>query len=145
MKWVLNLWPPFLFSGIRIVYLSSDFREAKVELRMRPWNKNAVGAHFGGSLYSMTDPFYMLMLMPQLGDQYYVWDKKAEIEYVKPGKGVVFAEFHINEAMVDDIITHTAGGEKYLPEYSVLVKDKDGELVARLNRQLYVRKKKRHR
>lgn len=145
MKWVLNLWPPFLFSGIRIVYLSSDFREAKVELRMRPWNKNAVGAHFGGSLYSMTDPFYMLMLMPQLGDQYYVWDKKAEIEYVKPGKGVVFAEFHINEAMVDDIIVNTAGGEKYLPEYSVLVKDKDGDLVARLNRQLYVRKKKRHR
>ncbi|WP_229816913.1 DUF4442 domain-containing protein [Thalassotalea profundi] len=145
MKLLLNIWPPFLFCGIRIVYLSADFREAKVELRMRPWNKNAFGAHFGGSLYAMTDPFYVLMLMPQLGDQYYVWDKSADIDYIKPGKGVVYAEFHINEAMVDDIINNTASGEKYLPEYSVVVKDKQGDVVAQLNRTLYVRKKKRHR
>ncbi|GHE77258.1 hypothetical protein GCM10011501_00910 [Thalassotalea profundi] len=112
---------------------------------MRPWNKNAFGAHFGGSLYAMTDPFYVLMLMPQLGDQYYVWDKSADIDYIKPGKGVVYAEFHINEAMVDDIINNTASGEKYLPEYSVVVKDKQGDVVAQLNRTLYVRKKKRHR
>ncbi|WP_448564228.1 DUF4442 domain-containing protein [Thalassotalea ganghwensis] len=145
MKWLLNIWPPFLFTGIRVVYISKDFREAKVELRMRPWNKNAVGAHFGGSLYAMTDPFYMLLILQQLGNRYFVWDKKADIDYIKPGKGVVSAEFHISEALINDIIHHTADGDKYLPEYPVYVHDSKGELVAKLNRQLYIRKKPKHR
>ena len=145
MKWLLNLWPPFFFTGIRVVYISKDFREAKVELRMRPWNKNAVGAHFGGSLYAMTDPFYMLLILQQLGSRYYVWDKKADIDYIKPGKGVVTAEFHISEELINDIIHQTADGDKYLPEYPVNVYDSQGELVAKLNRQMYIRKKRQHR
>ena len=145
MKLLLNIWPPFLFCGIRIVNLSADFREATVELRMRPWNRNAFGTHFGGSLFSMTDPFYALMLSALLGDQYYVWDKRADIDYVSPGKRIVSAKFIITDAMLNDIIENTATGEKYLPEYPVVVKDDKGDIVANLNRQLYVRKKKRHR
>ena len=37
-------------------------------------NQNYVGSHFGGGLFSMTDPFYMLMLMNVLGSEYLVWD-----------------------------------------------------------------------
>ena len=36
----LNLWPPFLFAGIHVTEVTPDYRYVRVELRMRPWNKN---------------------------------------------------------------------------------------------------------
>ena len=57
LRWIFNLWPPFAASGIHVTHLSKDWRHARVELRMRPWNRNYVGTHFGGSLFAMTDPF----------------------------------------------------------------------------------------
>ncbi len=142
MKFLLNIWPPFLFTGIRIVDISADFRKAKVRLKLSIFNKNAMGVHFGGSLYAMTDPFYMLMIMSRLGQDYIVWDKSADIDYIKPGKGIVTAEFLITEALIADILTNTAQGQKYLPEIPVYVKDAQGEVVAKLNRTLYIRRKK---
>ena len=144
-KLILNIWPPFLLTGIHITYLSSDFRQAKVEMRMRWWNKNFVGSHFGGSIFAMTDPFYMLLLMANLGDKYLVWDKFADIDYIKPGYGTLTAEFEITDDIITDIKRNTASGEKYLPIYVVRVKDKHSDTVALLNRTLYIRKKKKHR
>jgi acyl-coenzyme A thioesterase PaaI-like protein len=142
MKLLLNIWPPFLFTGIRVLEVSDDFRKAKVRLKLSMFNKNAVGVHFGGSLYAMTDPFCMLLVMSRLGKDYVVWDKSADIDYIKPGKGTVTAEFIITDAFIEDILSHTAQGEKYLPEIPVYVKDAQGELVAKLNRTLYIRRKK---
>jgi len=141
-RFVMNGWPPLFFSGIRIKHMSADFKTARVELKLRPWNKNAVGTHFGGSLFAMTDPFCMLMLMAQLGDKYVVWDKSAEIEFIKPGKGTVSADFAISQSLIDDIITNTANGEKYLPQIPQFIKDEQGNIVAKLNRTLYIRRKK---
>ncbi|TWX73505.1 DUF4442 domain-containing protein [Colwellia sp. C1TZA3] len=142
MKLLLNIWPPFLFTGIRVVDVSEDFRKAKVRLKLNIFNQNAVGVHFGGSLYAMTDPFCMLLVMARLGKDYIVWDKSADIDYIKPGKGTVTAEFIITDALIADILTQTAQGEKYLPEIPVYVKDAQGEIVAKLNRKLYIRRKK---
>jgi acyl-coenzyme A thioesterase PaaI-like protein len=138
----LNIWPPLFFAGIRIKHISADFKTARVELTLRPWNKNAVGTHFGGSLFAMTDPFCMLMILVQLGDDYVVWDKAADIDFIKPGKGKVIAEFSINQNLIDEIIVNTANGAKYLPQIPVYVKDEQGDIVAKLNRTLYIRKKK---
>ena len=142
MKLLLNIWPPFFFTGIRIVNISDDFRTAKVRLKLSIFNQNAVGVHFGGSLYAMTDPFCMLMIMSRLGKDYIVWDKSADIDYIKPGKGTVTAEFVITDALITDILANTAQGEKYLPVIPVYVKDEQGEIVAKLNRTLYIRKKR---
>ena len=139
---IMNIWPPLFFAGIRITALSSDFKTARVKLTLRPWNKNAVGSHFGGSLFSMTDPFYMLMILAQLGDDYVVWDKAADIDFIKPGKGKVIADFSINQQLIDDIIAKTANGDKYLPQIPVYIKDEEGGIVATLNRTLYIRRKK---
>ena len=46
----LNIWPPFAFTGVRVVHLSDDFREARVRLGFNPLNRNYVGTQFGGSL-----------------------------------------------------------------------------------------------
>ena len=105
----LLLYGPFLGAGVRVEELSADFRRVRVSMGMHWYNRNYVGTHFGGSLYSMTDPFYMLMLMNNLGRDYVVWDKSASIDFVRPGKGRVFAEFELTEAMLDEVKAATAG------------------------------------
>ena len=75
-RWI-NLWPPFLGAGIRVKRIAPDMKAVDVEMKLRWWNANYVGTHFGGSLFAMTDAFYMLMLMANLGGDYIVWDKAA--------------------------------------------------------------------
>ena len=138
----MNLWPPFLFAGIHITRISDDWRSARAELRMRPWNRNYVGTHFGGSLFAMTDPFWMILVKECLGRDYIVWDKAAQIEFVKPGKGTVVATFDLDEATVDEIRAATAGGDKHLRWFETDVIDSDGDVVARVRKQIYARRKR---
>lgn len=145
LRFGLNLYPPYLGAGVSVQYISADCRQARVKMALRWYNRNFVGTQFGGSLYSMVDPFYMLLLMPLLGDEYLVWDKAASIEFVSPGKGPVFAEFRIDDALLADIRASTASGEKYLPQLSVEVHDAQGQLVAKVHKTLYVRLKPRAR
>jgi len=142
----MGWWPPFLGAGIRVVHLADDFRDAVVEMKFGRLNRNFVGTHFGGSLYSMTDPFLAIMLMHILGDRYLVWDKSGSIEYVAPGRGAVQARFALPEERITEIRTQAAGGEKVLPEFQVEVRHVgDGSLVALVRKTLYVRLKPGHR
>jgi acyl-coenzyme A thioesterase PaaI-like protein len=143
LRWILNLWPPFAAAGIRVTRLSDDWRHARVELRMRPWNRNYVGTHFGGSLFAMTDPFWMLMTLQSLGREYIVWDRAGAIEFVKPGRGTVAAEFRLDAEVLDAMRAATAGGERHLHWFETDVVDAGGEVVARVRKQLYVRRKRR--
>lgn len=142
---LMNGWPPFLGAGIRVQRIAPDWREIDVRMRLRWYNRNYVRSHFGGSLYAMTDPFYMLMLMHNLGRDYIVWDKSAAVEYMAPGKGTVWAHFRLSEDMLDDIRRHTADGDKYLPEFSIDVVGETDEVIARVRRTIYVRLKPRLR
>jgi len=141
----MGWWPPFLGAGIRVKSLADDFRDAVVELRLGWFNRNYVGTHFGGSLYAMCDPYYMIMLMHNLGSDYLVWDKEGRIEYVAPGRGTVRAYFVLTEARIAEIRAQAAGGESVLPEFEVDVKDGSGAVVARVHKTVYVRLKTRHR
>ena len=108
---------------------------------MRPWTRNYVGTHFGGSLFAMTDPFWMILAKECLGNDYIVWDKAAEIEFVKPGKGTVHARFKVEDHVLDEIRAATANGDKHLRWLPVEVIDRHGDVVARVRKQIYVRRK----
>ena len=143
LRRILNLWPPYLFAGVRVRAIGEDWRSAEVELRAHWWNRNYVGTHFGGSLFSMTDPFWMLLALHALGRDYIVWDKAGEIVFRKPGRGTVRARFALDDAVLDEIRAATAGGEKCLRWFDTDVIDAGGEVVARTRKQLYVRRKQR--
>ena len=134
---LLNLWPPLLGAGIRVVRMDPALREIDVEMRMRKWNRNYVGAHFGGSLFAMTDPFYMLMVMENLGKGFVVWDKAASIRYRRPGKGTVRARFRLEDTKLDEIRSALARDGHTEPRFSVAVTDEAGEVVAEVERVLY--------
>ena len=137
----VNLWPPFLFSGIRCESIGDDWRSARVRLKLRWYNRNYVGTHFGGSLFAMTDPFWMLLTMRSLGRDYYVWDQAGEIRFLKPGRGTVRASFDLGEDMLEAMRAATAGGAKYLHWFDTEVVDEAGDVVAAVRKQVYVRRK----
>lgn len=141
LRRVMNLWPPFLFNAIRVQEVAADWRSARVVLRKRWYNSNYVGTHFGGNLFAMTDPFWMLLLIQLLGRDYFVWDKAAEIEFVAPGRSDVFTTFTIDDAMLETIRAATRNGDKYLHWFDNEVRGTDGELVARVRKQVYFRRK----
>ena len=140
LRWLFRFWPPFLASGIRVVHLADDWSRARVELRERWYNRNYVGTHFGGSLFAMTDPFWMILLIRRLGPGYRVWDRAADIEFVKPGRGTVVAEFVLEQAVLDEVRAATAGGDKLLRWFETVVTDAQGEVVAKVRKQVYVRR-----
>jgi acyl-coenzyme A thioesterase PaaI-like protein len=140
-RWLLNVYPPYLGAGVRVRHLSEDYRDIVVEMPLTFLNRNYVGTHFGGSLYSMVDPFYMLMLIKNLGPDYIVWDKAASIDFVKPGRGTVRARFHLDEETLRDIRRKVAERGKVLPTFTVEVVDESGDVVARIEKVLYIRKK----
>lgn len=141
MRWVMNLWPPFLGAGIRVKRLDPDWKALDVEMKLRFWNSNFVGTHYGGSLYSMTDPFYMLMLIANLGGAYIVWDKSASIRFRKPGKGTMFASFRLSDEQIDGIRESLKEQDKIEPTFVVQVKDGSGEVIAEIQKVLHVRRK----
>jgi hypothetical protein len=139
-RWV-NIYPPYLGAGVRATRISDDFRSVEVEMPLRFYNRNYVGTHFGGSLYAMVDPFYMLMLINILGPDYIVWDKAATIRFKKPGKGVMKASFHLSEEQIAEIRAAADTQPKVEPQFQVVIKDAEGNVVAEVDKLLYVRKK----
>lgn len=137
----INLWPPFLFAGIKVLAVGDDYRSAKVRLRLRRTNRNWVGTHFGGSIFAMTDPFWMLLVMQNLGPEYYVWDSAAEIDFVSPGRGDITAGFVLSDERLAEIRELTADGKKALVWFDTEVLAADGSVVARVRKQVYVRPK----
>jgi hypothetical protein len=137
----MNLWPPFLGAGITVEKISKDFRHAKVRLKHGLLNRNIVGVHFGGSLFAMTDPFFMMMVSHNIGKGYIVWDQAAKIDFLKPGKGPVHASFELTQEQIDDIIRAAESGDKVLKEFVADVQDQQEDVVARITKTLYIRKK----
>lgn len=142
MRRLMRAWPPYAAAGIRTVEIADDWSRCVMELRLRPWTANFVGTQFGGSMFSMTDPWWMILMMRRLGPGYVVWDKAAEIEFVTPGRGDVRATFELTDEMVAQVRAAADRAEKVLQWYPVDIVGRDGTVVARVRKQLYVRAKR---
>jgi acyl-coenzyme A thioesterase PaaI-like protein len=138
---LVNLYGPYLGAGIHVTRVAPDFHVIDVEMRSRPWNRNYVGTHFGGSLFAMADPFYMIMLIELLGPGYAVWDKAGSIRFRKPGRGTVRARFDIPPARVAEIREAADRDGKIEPVFRVEILDRAGEVVAEVEKLLSVRRK----
>ena len=141
LKFALNWYPPYLGAGVRVDRVSDDWLELDVSMKLRWYNRNAVGTHFGGSLYTMVDPHFMLLLIGAIGKDYIVWDQAAQIRFRKPGKGRVHAKIRLTKADMQRIHEQTQGGQTYRPEFDLLVQDESGDTVAEVHKILYIKRK----
>jgi acyl-coenzyme A thioesterase PaaI-like protein len=138
----LNLWPPLAGAGIRVRSIAPDFREFVIEMPLRRYNRNSFGTHFGGSLYAMTDPFFVLMLCRNLGPDYVVWDRSACIDYIAAGRSRVRAVLRLRDEDLRSIRSMTANGSKHLHLFHADVVDAEDLLVARIEKLVYVRRRR---
>ncbi|MEM1203455.1 MAG: DUF4442 domain-containing protein [Acidobacteriota bacterium] len=137
----LNTYPPFLGAGIRVVRFAPDLTCFDVRMKLRWWNRNVIGTHFGGSLYMMCDPFYVLILIAALGEDHVVWDKAARIRFWRPGRGTVYARFHVPPEEIAEIRRLAAEQDKVEPTYVARVVDDRGKIVAQVEKELHVRRR----
>ncbi len=140
MRRLFNVWPPFRSMGIRVADIAPDFRRVRVQLRTKLLNRNWVGTHFGGSMFAMADPFYMIMMMRNLGRDYVVWDKAASVRFLKPGRGTLEAEFSLTEEQVSLARQVADAGGRHEPTLAVELKDREGDVVARVEKTLHIRR-----
>ena len=137
----INYYGPFLGAGVKLKELTKDYRYARVTMPLTFYNKNYMGTQFGGSLYAMVDPWYMLMLIKNLGKEYIVWDKGANIRFKKPGRGTVSAEFKLTQDIIDEIKAHVEQHTKMDYTFKVEIKDEEGNLICEVDKVVYIRKK----
>ncbi|MCB0506802.1 MAG: DUF4442 domain-containing protein [Chitinophagales bacterium] len=139
---LIRFYPTYVGAGISVKSFNDDFTQVTVQMKMHWYNRNAVGTHFGGSLYSMCDPFYMFILMEHLGRDYIVWDKSASIDFVKAEKGTVYATFEIPFERIDEIKADADKKGKGLYTFNTNIVNEHGEIVANVEKVVYVRSKK---
>jgi acyl-coenzyme A thioesterase PaaI-like protein len=133
---------PFRGAGIRVRHIAPGLRSVTVEMRRTVFNRGVADAHLGGSLYAMADPFFALMVQANLGSGYLVWDKAGSIDYIAPGRGRVWARIELADPDLEHIVRMTASGDKHLHLFRVDIKDDDGMVVARVEKMVYVRRKR---
>jgi acyl-coenzyme A thioesterase PaaI-like protein len=141
LKHLANVWGPYLLSGIRVTDVAPDFRSIGVRMALRPWNRNYVGTHFGGSLFAMADPWFMVALIQRLGAGYVVWDKTGTIRFRKPGRGTVRARFELPDERVEEIRRTVEEQGKAEPVFVAEIVDAAGEVVAEVEKLISVRRK----
>ena len=137
---MFNLWPCYWGTGGTITFISGDWRDATVSLKLNLRTRNYVGTIFGGSIYGAVDPIYMVLLMNILGPGYIVWDKAASIRFLKPGRGTLEARFHISDEETA-AIRELAAREKSVDRvYAVEFRDRDGVVCASIEKTVYIRR-----
>ncbi len=136
-----NFWPCYRGTGARVTYIASDWREARIRLPLSLRTRNYVGSIFGGSLYAAVDPFYMLMLIHNLGPDYIVWDKAASIRFRRPGRSTLTATFRLDEAEVQEIRDLLQDLPKVDRTYTIELVDKEGLVHAVVEKVVHIARK----
>lgn len=138
IRFGLNLWPCLRRTGGRVIYLAEDFTRLTVKLSLNWKTRNVVGTIFGGSMYASTDPYFMLMLLKILGDDYVVWDKGCTIRFKRPAKGTIFADFIVTPEMIAEVKREVAASNEHDFTWTIQYKDKSGTVYAEFDKVLYV-------
>jgi len=138
---MINWYPPYIGAGIKLKKVNQDKTRMEVELRKTWFNKNLFGTHFGGSLYAMCDPFYVFIVHNYLGKGYIVWDKSAEIKFIKPATGKVSAIFEIPQEKLLQLKGEVDSVGKHTAIFETVITNESDELVAKVRKEIYMRKK----
>lgn len=142
LRWMLNFYPPLFWQRVKVVACDADFRHVRVRVRRSLWTRNLNGSTFGGSLYAACDPIYPLMYWQALarrGLEVQAWLKAAEIDFLKPARGAVSADFRLSGADLDSAATELAARGKCVRVHEVLLIDPAGETCARASTVSFLR------
>ncbi len=137
-KYGFNWSPMYRRSTAKLTYVSDDLLTVTIKIPISYKNKNYVGSIFGGSLFSATDPIYMIQLLNILGDDFVVWDKSAKIKYKRPAKSDVYASFKFSKDEIEVIKQKVIVQGEFDCEKQLLITTKDGTIISEVEKAMYV-------
>jgi len=137
----MNFYPPFIGAGVSLKEYSPEGNSYMVQMKLRWYNRNVYGSHFGGSLYSMCDPWFVFAAYAYFGDDYIIWDKSASIKFVAPGKGRVEALFEITFDKLEKMKMLVDQEGKQTFDFVATVTDTKGKTIAVVDKEIYIRRK----
>ncbi len=142
LRWAIPwLYPAVARTGVRVTHISADYLQVGIVLPLNRKTRNIVGTLFGGSLYAAADPFYMSILMRQLGTGYAVWDKSARIRFLKPGRGSLHAVCEVSAQDVAQVRAEVAESGRTERTYQVVWVDADGVPHAEVEKVISIKRR----
>ncbi len=144
MKWIMRFYPPLLFQGIWTIGFHEDYRGVDVKIIRSLMNMNYNKSIFGGTIYAAADPFYAVLLHQLLSKRGYklvVWQKAADIDFIKPGYGTLRFSIRISDDELAEVCSIIDKGEKCIKSFPITIMDKSNEVCAKVNSVVYVRKR----
>jgi len=137
-RWGGNLFPAYRRTGARITYVAPDFHEVKIKIPSNWQTRNHMGITWGGGLYASLDPIYGVMLYKLLGCQYRVVDKRASIDFKRPGVGTLYAHFRISKTELNEVKQSLKSSSKLERHFSIDLMDKNGVVHASCQKLLSI-------
>ncbi|CCH51734.1 hypothetical protein BN8_00677 [Fibrisoma limi BUZ 3] len=135
---LMNWYPMFFGTGGKILFWSGDSQEVHLRLRRSIWTYNYVGTIFGGSMFSASDPFYMLMLLRILGNKYVVWDKAGSIRFRKPARQTLYTRYLLTDDDLDSIRQNVAANGQTERTFRLQWVDANEVVHAEIERLCYI-------
>ena len=137
-KWFFNISPMYRRTTGRVISVTKDYERIEIKIRKSYKNANYVGTIFGGSLFSATDPIYMVQLIQILGKDYVVWDKSSVVRFKRPADSSAFAVFEVTKDDVDSI-KKTVSDKKELDfNKTVFITNKEGKVFCEIDKVIYI-------
>lgn len=135
----MNIWPPLLFSGVKMTHISPDWSKARIVLNLRWWNANMHGAAFGGTLYAMTDVMFGTLVARYLGSDYEAWTRTGTFQYISPGRAGAYLDVEITPELAEWMKKTVAQDGYCNVPYTSIVRNRDGSIVGIGQQDLHVR------
>ena len=141
-RWLLNLYPPFLFNRVRVVEIGPGFRQCRVRVRRSLLTRNLNGTIFGGTIFSAADPFYPVMywqVFSRLGVVVQAWLRSARIRYTRPARTALSMKFELSEEDVARAREALEQKGRYACWHTIEATDRDGAVCAVAEIEVYLR------
>ena len=141
-RWLLNLYPPFLFNRIHILAIRNGYRYCKVRVARSILTRNTNGTTFGGTIFAAVDPFYSVMLwqiFARKGIRVQTWLHSASIRYLKPAATELLLEFSLDDEQVERAERELREHGRFSCIYDCEARDRSGEVCATAQTEAYIR------
>ncbi len=132
-----NFFPCFRRTGARITSISADLRQVEISLPLNWKTKGYFGVTFGGSIYGASDPILMVMYNVLLEGEAKVWDKRAEIDFLRPGTSKLTARFSISDEDLTEVRRRLAEDRKFDRRHVIEWRDEKGRVCAQVAKDLH--------
>ena len=141
-KFFFNISPMYRRSTGRVVAVNPGFWTVDIKIPLSYKNRNYAVTIFGGSLFSATDPIYMVQLIQIIGTDYIVWDKASKVKFKRPANAEAFANFQFEKSEVEQLKKCVTEENEVDLIKMVEIRNAEGKVFCEIEKTIYVTSKK---